>query len=140
MNESSNGRQSRIKLLPYCPTEPKPIKKVGKKSAIQSKNEVPKSVETNDDIWKISWITEYDSTRQLLDAQSKSIIEKSNEIELLKESNQKQAKLVSEFAKRLKSKNTIIQQLVQQCLDGLHSEKTVAETVIKTGTETYQTR
>lgn len=137
MNEK-NSHQSRIELLPYCPTEAKKKKNICQKNAGQSKNVVPKSVKIIDgDMWKITWMAEYNEIRQKLDMQSKSIIEKSEEIESLKESKQNQEKLVFEFAKRLQNKNIIIQQLAQQCLA---NEKTCTETATKTASETYQTR
>lgn len=141
MNEK-NGRQSRIKLLPYCPTEANVKKSVCQKSAAQSKIMMPKPAEINDDeMWKITWMTEYSSTRQALDTQSKSITEMSTEIELLKESKKNQAKLVFELAERLKNKNIIIQQLVQHCsANGIYSEKTFPETAAKSESKTYQTR
>lgn len=132
MNEN-NIHQSRIEFLPYCPTEAKTKKNMCQKSASQSKNVVPKSVKKNDgDMWKVTWMSEYNEIRQMLDMQSKSIIEKSKEIELLKESKQNQEKLVFEFAKRLQNKNIIIQQLAQQCLA---NEKTCTETATKNASE-----
>lgn len=138
MNKNNSRK---IELLPYCPAVPRTIKSMCQENAVQSKNMVSKSEKINDgDMWKISWMTEYNLTRHMLDKQSKSIIEKSKEIDSLKESNRKNAKLVLEFAKRLKNKNIIIQQLAQHCLvNGLYSEKTSTETASETAPKTYQT-
>lgn len=124
-----NDRQSSIKFLPYCPAEAKAKKRVGQQSAVESKSAVPKFV-NDDDLWKLTWMTEYNSSRQLLDEQSKSIIEKSKEIEQLKESNRNQAKLVCEFSKRLMNKNIIIQQLAHCLANGLQKNDAPEEAEI----------
>lgn len=69
-----------------------------------------------DDMWKINWMIEYNMTRQLVETQSKTISEQLKEVELLKEKSRSRGKLVSEFAKRLQKKNTIIQQFTKYYL------------------------
>lgn len=111
---NSSRNENRVKFLPYIPSKPN-TKQVCKNELKTKKQKVPLPVPPKQDeseMWKVNWLIEYDAARRQMEAQKQAIFEKSKENEILKESNESQKKLVCEFAKRLKQKNTIIQELI----------------------------
>lgn len=110
---SDAQRQRSTILLPYHPAEPNKTTK--HKTANQ--NDVLAGQNINEgNMWKINWMIEYDSKQQMLATERLNNAKKLKENEMLKEQTRKQKEMVVELLNRLRNKNTIIQQLVQQCL------------------------